>query len=393
MSMETSSRHWLRTSNVGERTAVQSKAKILELADRFPANGRGRILVVDDEPSIRELLSHFLEEQGYECLVAENGDRARELLGRYPCDLVISDIRMPKVTGIDLLDHVHQAYPELPVILITAVADLETAVDAMKQGAVDYITKPFNLAKVAASVEGALQVRLRRLHEVQLTARLQEMLESRSWALDSALRTLNLERDMTLEALVKALDARESETRDHSLRVQALTVRLAQEFALPAQEIEAIARGSLLHDIGKIGISDSILLKPGKLTEEEWVEMKKHPVLGYEILRGIDYLEPAAELVLRHHERWDGSGYPDGLRELEIPFSARLFAVIDSYDAMTSDRPYRPARPPAEARRELAELSGKLYDPRAVEAFLAIPQAEIEAIVQHIAESRHKRSD
>ncbi|GAB4246293.1 MAG: response regulator [Acidobacteriota bacterium] len=372
---------------------METNAQILEFPDRFLVNGRGRILVVDDEQSIRELLSQFLEGQGYECLVAENGARARELLGHYPCDLVISDIRMPKATGIDLLDHVHQAYPELPVILITAVADLETAVDAMKQGAVDYITKPFNLAKVAASVQHALQVRLQRLQEGQLTARLQEMLESRSWALDSALRTLDLERDMTLEALVKALDARESETRHHSLRVQALTVRLAREFTLSDEEMEGIARGSLLHDIGKIGISDSILLKPGKLTEEEWLEMRKHPVLGYEILRGIDYLEPAAELVLRHHERWDGSGYPDGLREFDIPFSARLFAVIDSYDAMTSNRPYRKARPPAAARRELAELAGKLYDPQAVEAFLAIPQDELDAVVAHIDEHHKKQSD
>jgi len=368
---------------------LEVEMNVGSLPSQLLINRCGRVLVVDDERSIRELLWQYLTTQGYECLVAGDGSTAVSMLDRQPFDLVISDICMPQLTGIDLLEYVHDRHPQLPVILITAVADLETAVDAMKHGAVDYITKPFNLAKVAASVHNALQARARRLQEAQLTRHLQELLESRSWALDSALHTLNLERDMTLEALVRALDARESETKHHSQRVQALTLRLAREFDLPPAEMDAIARGSLLHDIGKIGISDAILLKPGKLTDEEWEEMRKHPVLGYEILRGIDYLEEAASLVLRHHERWDGSGYPDGIKGCAIPFSARLFAVVDSYDAMTSDRPYRKARPVELARRELSGLADKLYDPSVVEAFLRIPQREIDEIVSQTQSGRH----
>ena len=270
--------------------------------------------------------------------------------------------------------------------MITAVADLETAVDAMKQGAADYITKPFDLKKVVNSVRNALQTRVRRLQDDQLQSRLQEMVESKSCALDSALRSLNVHRDMTLEALVRALDARESETRCHSLRVQSYALRLARQFDLEGQVLDEIARGALLHDIGKIGISDAILLKPGKLTEQEWQEMKKHPVLGFEILRGIDFLDGATELVLRHHERWNGSGYPDGLQGRFIPLGARLFGIVDSYDAMTSDRPYRKALTSDYAREELSRFSGVLYDPEIVQAFLDIPQSDLDEISRCCAE-------
>lgn len=352
----------------------------------YLANGAGRILVVDDEVTIRELLSQFLGAQGFECHTADSGRTAIEEIQNSCFDLIISDIRMPSVTGLQLLEHVHENHPTLPVIMITAVADLETAVDAMKQGAADYITKPFDLKKVVRSVQNALQTRVRRLQDDQLQSRLRELVQSKSYALDSALRSLNVHRDMTLEALVRALDARESETRCHSLRVQSYAIRLAREFNVTGSELEEIARGALLHDIGKIGISDAILLKPGKLNEEEWKEMRKHPFLGYEILRGIDFLDGATELVLRHHERWDGSGYPDGLGTKDIPLGARLFGVVDSYDAMTSDRPYRKALTSDYAREELTRCSGVLYDPEIVEGFLSIPQADLDEISRCCAE-------
>ncbi len=351
-------------------------------ASQFLAGGNGRILVVDDEVTIRELLSQFLASQGFECHSADSGSSAIKRLQGADFDLVVSDIRMPTITGLQLLAHIHQRHPALPVIMITAVADLETAVDAMKQGAADYITKPFDLKKVVSSVQSALQVRVKRLQDTLLRDRLQEVAETKSYALDSALQSLNSERDMTLEALVRALDTRESETRCHSARVQSYGIRMAREFDKKGQELEEIARGALLHDIGKIGISDSILLKPGKLTPEEWVEMRKHPVLGHEILKGIDFLDGAAELVLRHHERWDGSGYPSGKREEEIPFGARLFAVIDTYDAITSDRPYRKALSHDFAREEILRLRSTLYDPEMVDAFLAIPHEELQQIAK-----------
>lgn len=342
--------------------------------------GHARILVVDDEVSIRELLSHFLSARGFHCDSAAGAEAALQRVHREPFDLVISDIRMPEVTGLQLLDQLQSAFPALPVIMITAVADLDTAVDAMKQGAADYITKPFDLSKVVSSVRNALEVRFQRLQDEQLRLRLEEMVQSKSYALDSALKTLESERDMTLEALVRALDARESETHCHSLRVQGYALRLARACGLSGGPLDEVARGALLHDIGKIGISDTILLKPGKLTEEEWVEMRKHPRLGYDILRGINYLDGAAELVLRHHERWNGSGYPGGLLGEAIPFGARIFGVVDSFDAMTSDRPYRKALTYDFAHDELSRLSGILYDPQVVEAFLAIPRFEWEQI-------------
>ncbi|MFZ0429301.1 MAG: HD domain-containing phosphohydrolase [Acidobacteriota bacterium] len=354
--------------------------------NQYLVGGAGRILVVDDEVTIRDLLSQFLSAQGFECHTADSGQSALGEIQQSRFDLVISDIRMPAVTGLELLEHVHEHHPTLPVIMITAVADLETAVDAMKQGAADYITKPFDLKKVVGSVQNALQTRVRRLQDDQLQSRLQDMVQSKSYALDSALRSLNVQRDMTLEALVRALDARESETRCHSLRVQSYALRLARQFDLTGQALEEVARGALLHDIGKIGISDAILLKPGKLTEEEWHEMKKHPSLGYEILRGIDFLDGATELVLRHHERWNGSGYPDGLQGRFIPFGARLFGIVDSYDAMTSDRPYRKALSTDYAREELSRFSGVLYDPEIVEAFLDIHQSELDEISRCCAE-------
>jgi putative nucleotidyltransferase with HDIG domain len=349
---------------------------------QFLAGGKGRILVVDDEITIRDLLSQFLSSQGFECHAADSGRSAISRLEGTAFDLVVSDIRMPSVTGLQLLEHVHNNHPALPVIMITAVADLETAVDAMKQGAADYITKPFDLKKVVSSVQHALQARVKRLQDGMLQDRLQEIVESKSYALDSALRSLNSQRDMTLEALVRALDTRESETRCHSARVQSYVIRMAREFGKEGQELEELARGALLHDIGKIGISDSILLKPGKLTAEEWVEMRKHPGLGYEILKGIDFLDGAADLVLRHHERWDGSGYPSGKKGKEIPFGARLFGIIDTYDAITSDRPYRKAQTNEFAREELVRHRSALYDPEMVDAFLAIPHHELQQIAQ-----------
>lgn len=362
-----------------------------EFADAKPDaqtlyEGVGRILVVDDEVTIRELLSHFLGKQGYHCQTADSGVTATSLMDEHSFDLVISDIRMPGCNGLQLLSHIHQAHPAIPVIMITAVADLETAVNAMKVGAADYITKPFDLKKVTASVRGALDIRVKRLQDDQLKTRLRQLVDSKTYALDSALRSLNVHRDMTLEALVRALDARESETRCHSLRVQTYAVRVAKEFKLAGRELEEVARGALLHDIGKIGISDSILLKPGKLTDEEWLEMKKHPALGYEILKGIEFLDGASQLVLHHHERWNGSGYPDGMDGESIPFGARLFAVVDTYDAITSDRPYRKALTSDFAREEIQRFRGTLYDPSIVDAFLGISQEELDGIAQFCSE-------
>jgi putative nucleotidyltransferase with HDIG domain len=181
----------------------------------------------------------------------------------------------------------------------------------------------------------------------------------------------------TLSALVAALDARESETADHSQRVVRFTLAIAERLAVPEEDLEQIARGALLHDIGKIGVSDNILLKPGLLTPAEWGAMRRHPQIGHQILRGIPFLAPAAEIVLCHQERWDGGGYPRGLLRDEIPLGARIFAIADTFDAITSDRPYRPASTFSEARREIARCGGSQFDPICVSAFLGLREREL----------------
>jgi putative nucleotidyltransferase with HDIG domain len=202
---------------------------------------------------------------------------------------------------------------------------------------------------------------------------LERLVHERTSELNGALRDVEESYRFTLEALAAALDAREHETRTHSHRVREYASTLAQQLGLRGNELINIGRGALLHDVGKIGVPDSILLKPAKLTPEEWVQMKRHPQVGYEILRGISFLVSAAEIVLTHQERWDGNGYPQGLSGLDIPLGARIFGVVDTLDAMTSDRPYRKAQSFEAAREEVRRCSGTQFDPMVAEAFLSIP--------------------
>lgn len=351
----------------------------IQPTDSIQAN---MILVVEDEPLIRENLADYLRQQDYQCETAESGKEALEKLQQKNFDLVITDIRMPGFTGVELLQEISHSYPDTAVIMITAVADLQTAVQSMKQGAYDYITKPFHLEKVMESVRSALHVCAVRKEDQQITQRLKAVVQSKSSALDLALQDLELHRGMTLEALVRALDAREHETQCHSLRVQAYTLRLAEELDFTEDQLTDLGRGALLHDIGKMGISDSILLKPGHLTDSEWKEMRKHPAIGYEIVRGIKFLRNSAQLILCHHERFDGGGYPNGLSGEEIPLEAQIFAVIDTYDAITSNRPYRQAKSTEHAREEIQAQSGSQFASRIVDLFLRIPQYDLDQIAE-----------
>ncbi|MFQ5740976.1 MAG: HD domain-containing phosphohydrolase [Acidobacteriota bacterium] len=342
--------------------------------------GREPVLVVDDEPLVRSLLCKYLLAKGFVCSSASTGAEALEKLEAQPYGLVITDIHMPGLTGVELLAHLRRRHPNMAVIMITGMAELDTAVQTLKQGASDYLTKPFNLEQVTVSVDRALHERHKRLEEQEEAKELRKLVRKRTSALTSALRDVQEHRDMILEALVKALDARENETHYHSQRVRAYTQRLAQPFQLSEGQLLTLGRGALLHDIGKIGVSDAILLKPSPLTEEEWAEMKQHPVIGYEMLQGFRFLRRAARLVLHHHERFDGTGYPYGLKKQEIPLAARLFSVSDAYDAITSDRPYRRALDPKVARNEIIENSGTQFDPEVVEQFLRVPQEQWDAI-------------
>lgn len=349
----------------------------------LPEHVANQILVVDDEPTVRTLLSEYLNSEGFACEMAGTGREALEKLDLKEYDVVITDIRMPELNGVQLLENLSEKHPDIATIMITAVANLDTAVQTMKRGASDYITKPFNLGQVVSSVKRALDLRQTRLADRKTSDELQDLVRQKSAQLNSVLQDLTDHRKMTLDVLMKALDARGHETQSHSQRVQAYTVRLAREFGFSDERLVNLARGALLHDIGKIGVPDSILLKPGKLTPKEWKQMREHPAIGCQILKEVKFLEPVAWMVLCHHERMDGQGYPQGLRGEEIPLESRIFAIFDAYDAMTSDRPYHKAMSVEAARRIIQDCAGTQFDPKVVEAFLKVPQQDWDRIQSH----------
>jgi putative nucleotidyltransferase with HDIG domain len=332
-----------------------------------------KILIVDDEAPIRALLGEHLQNVGHQVKLASSGVLALELLASGEFDLVLTDVRMPGMNGLELLAEIIRTRPGVGVLMLTACEDLTLAVNAMRIGALDYILKPFRLAEITASVQEALQRRRNQIEQTQRMQLLQETVNERTDELRKMLDRLHDASEITLEALVAALDAREHETKAHSKRVSEYTLYLAREMGVDAAQLDVIRRGAMLHDIGKIGISDTILLKPGKLTDEEWVDMQKHPQIGYWILDGIEALKPASDVVLSHHEKHDGTGYPRKLKANAIPLGARIFSVTDCLDVMTSDRPYRSALTYEEARAEIVQFSGTQFDPDVVKYFLQVP--------------------
>src|SRR5919107_2431091 len=318
---------------------------------------RARILVADDEPEIRHVLSDLLRPL-YDCEAVGSAEAAVELLRDGAYDLVISDIMMGGMSGIDLIPRVRELAPDTVVIMISGVQTVESAINALRAGAFDYVMKPFDLHHVEAAVSRALEHHYLRAEKRRYETYLEEMVAQRTEELDNALRSLGDAYRTTLKALTAALEARDSETHGHSERVVSFSLRLGQEFGLDAEQLRSLEFGSLLHDIGKIGVPDAILRKPAKLTEEEWVLMREHPLHGQKILGGIEFLEGAAKVVAQHHERWDGTGYPSGLKGEEIDLCARIFAVADAFDAITSDRVYRAGRSYEAALAEIEACAG-----------------------------------
>ncbi|MFZ2023306.1 MAG: HD domain-containing phosphohydrolase [Terracidiphilus sp.] len=332
-----------------------------------------RILVVDDETPVRSMIAAALDRQGYIVDLAGGGREALEALEANAFNLVLTDIVMQDVNGIALLERIHALQPNLPVVMVTAVHDISVAIDSMRRGAYDYLLKPFERDQLLNTVQRALSHR-QALEETQnYHQNLEEMVRARTEMLRHAMEDLEHSYDVTLEALGDALDLKDSETEGHSKRVTAYAIALARAMGIPPDEIKIIARGAFLHDIGKMAIPDEILRKPGKLTPEEQTIMREHCARGYHMLRKIPFLSGAAEIVYCHQEHYDGNGYPNGLRGREIPVGARIFAVADTLDAITSDRPYRKARGFDTAREEILRCSGTQFDPAVVETFLKIP--------------------
>ena len=342
---------------------------------RIPVRSRkpARILVVDDESHVRSMIGAALERQGYDVQLSSSGRDALELLEQNAFDLVLTDIVMQDGNGIFLLDRIRGKQPNVPVVMVTAIHDISVAIDSMRRGAYDYLLKPFEREHLVATVVRALEHRqaLQESHNYQQN--LEQVVRARTEMLRQAMEDLEHSYDITLEALGDALDLKDSETEGHSKRVTAYTIALARAMGISPAEIKVIARGAFLHDIGKMAIPDEILRKPAALTPEEQKVMREHCTRGFNILRKIPFLSEAAEIVFSHQEHYDGSGYPSGLRGGEIPIGARIFAVADTLDAITSDRPYRRASSFDAARQEILRCSGTQFDPSVVEVFLKIP--------------------
>ncbi len=334
---------------------------------------KGTILIADDESDIRELLGDFMSGEGYDCLLASDAFEALEKFrSARQVDLVMSDIRMPGKTGIQLLDEIKQIDEDVMVVMITAVKDVESAIAAMSKGAYDYVSKPFKLNEVLAIAGKAVEKRQLILENREYQRELERKVEARTIELRHALEELDRTYKFTLSALVTALDTRDTETQGHSFRVMRYTMELSRRMGLEEPGfLKVLEYAALLHDIGKIGIPDAILRKPGLLSPLEWKIMKTHPTIGYEILHKIKFLEESAQVVLHHHEHYNGSGYPDGLAGEEIPLGSRIFAVADAFDAMTTKRPYSAAISFQEALDDVKVNSGILFDPVIVETFVA----------------------
>ncbi len=333
-----------------------------------------RILIVDDEEPIREVLASLLEAAGYECSTATNGAEALAQLDGGGFDLLLSDVLMPVMDGLSLLRKVRERQPNLPVVMVTAMNDVATAIGALRTGAYDYLLKPFEKDQLYFSVRRALEHRRLVLENLNYQQGLERLVAERTAQLSETLRELEFSYDYTLEAFGGALDLKDAETEGHCHRVTSYTVLIARRMGVEAASLRQIARGAFLHDIGKMGIPDGILRKPGPLTDEERVVMRRHCEIGYQALRNIPFLRQAAQIVLTHQERYDGSGYPRGLRDDEIPLGSRIFAVADALDAMISDRPYRRAMPLETAIEEIRRNSGTQFDPKVVEVFLSMPR-------------------
>ncbi|HEX4561068.1 MAG TPA: HD domain-containing phosphohydrolase [Gemmatimonadales bacterium] len=334
-----------------------------------PNNGL-HCLVVDDEPRLRRVLVRLLEGDGFICREAGSGVEALEALEKEPVPLMLSDVRMPLMDGVALLREVTHRWPDTAVVMVTAVADVDSAVNCLQLGALDYVAKPFHLDEVRARVTQALDKRRLLLENKNYHRQLEERVEVQARRLE----------EMFLEGVEMMADAQEAKDpylQGHSLRVAEYATRAGAVLGLDQAQQATLFLGGRLHDVGKIGVREEVLHKPGKLTDEEYRHIMSHPVVGARMLARMLRDEPTALAIVRsHHERFDGKGLPDGLEGDQIALPVRLVSVADSFDAMTSARPYRPPLPVAHAIDELNRMSGKQFWPDAVKAFLtAFPDA------------------
>jgi len=306
------------------------------------------ILVVDDEPANVDLVQSYLKANSYKVIKAYSGEEALKKAFADPPDLILLDVMMPDISGFEVCRRLKSDNRTqlIPVILLTALQDFQSKIQGLEAGADEFLSKPFNLTELLTRVRNLLRIK-----------RLTDQLE---------------QTESVIFALARAVEAKDSYTKEHILRIANYAERLGRALNLESQEILAIRYGGILHDIGKIGVSEAILRKPGPLTEQEWLEIRKHPIIGESIIQPMRFANKVGPIVRGHHERWDGKGYPDGLKEKAIPLGARIVALVDSYDAMTTDRPYRKALSIKRACGEIEQDAGSKFDPELVPIFLKL---------------------
>jgi putative nucleotidyltransferase with HDIG domain len=342
-----------------------------------------RILIVDDEPLMTEMIRDHLSFEGFQATTTNDSSEVMDLLEGNEYNLVLLDVGMPDPNGLVVLQQVQGEHPFLPVIMLTAFTDADTASQAMRDGASDYIVKPYQEAQLVSRIERALErgqlLRERAQAHDLLEQRIAEqtrMLRAQSKQLSVMLDRVLLTYQATVKALEAALDVRDQSAPGHCRRVAKLAVQLGNRMGLRLDDLIALEHGALLHDIGKLGVPDGVLMKPGSLNEDEWDTMRQHPEIGCEIVGHIDFLQNALPIIRHHHERYDGSGYPDGLVGDKIPLLARIFAVSDAYDAQTHQRPYNTILNLEQVLANLQEASGTQFDPAIVDAFVAMIREE-----------------
>lgn len=346
------------------------------------------ILIVDDAPTTRQFLVRFLKQYYAQVEEADSAETALQKIHERQYAVVLSDIVLPKLSGVEMMPYIKNIAPHSVIVLFSGKLSAEYAVSALRAGAFDYLTKPFEAEQILAVVERAAEHYELKCFKDSYQAHLEELVAKRTAELDKAVEEVENSYRVTLKALVQALETRDVETHGHSERVVTFSLRLGYELGLDKNALRNLELGALLHDIGKIGVPDAILRKPAKLTDEEWHKMRLHPIYGQRILRNIPFLEGAARVVSQHHEKWDGTGYPLKLRGEEIDLGARIFAVVDAFDAMISNRVYRRGRSFEAALQELERCSGTQFDPQIIEAFKNVPKEDWEILRERSLKDR-----
>ncbi len=338
------------------------------------------VLLVDDDRRVREVLHEIFVSNGFTVHLARNGRDGLERFTSLRPPLTVTDVNMPLMNGLEFLKAAREIDPDAAIIVLTGVGDVKTAVESLKHGAHDFIIKPVNVDELLIAADRALERRQLLIERREYQVTLERRVEEATRNLKAAYVQLQDTYRATLEALGSALDTRDVGTESHSRRVHGYSLTIARAYDVPETEITDLEHGVLLHDIGKIGIPDAILLKPGPLNPEEWRTMRMHPEIGKRLVERIPFLRGAVPVVYCHHERWDGTGYPRGLEGENIPLAARIFSVADALDAMTFDRPYSRAISFVSAREEIQRCAGSHFDPAVVEAFLSIPESVLDEI-------------